>query len=66
MKMTKISADIRNLSILTLITVAVWIGYEVYGIYHDPSIPEDYQKLVQPIEIKLDTEFLRSLTMKNS
>lgn len=64
--MTKISADIRNLSILTLITVAVWIGYEIYSVYNNPSIPDDYQKLVQPIDLQLDTEFLKSLTVKSS
>jgi len=57
--MTKISKGTRNFAILTLITVLVWLGFGIYKVYFDSRIPKKYEKLAEPINLELDTRFLR-------
>lgn len=63
--MIKISEGLRNLAISTLITVGVWIGYEIYKTYNDNSIPENYESLAKPIDTNIDLDFLQQLSSKD-
>ena len=62
--MIKISKDTKNLAIITLFTVAIWIGFEIYKTYNDTSIPAEYEQLAKPIDTIIDVEFLDSLFSK--
>ncbi len=60
--MTKkeIDRSIINLLILTLITLSVWVGFEVYRAYTATAMPEVRQYL-EPLNPTLDTQTLQRL-----
>jgi hypothetical protein len=55
------SSDYKNLAILSLITVSIWIVYEIYYVYNKSSVPEVFAELTLPLEPELNTNLLNSL-----
>lgn len=54
------------LSVLTLITVINWIGFQVYWTFHQNTIPEATKKQMETLNPKIKTETLESLKTKIS
>lgn len=53
--------DLFYLSIMTLLTVLTWLGFDVYRAYHRVQIPQVLKKQIQPLDPQLDTQVLGSL-----
>jgi len=59
--MKKKKQDFLVFSILTLITVLTWIGFDVYQALTSYTIPEILDKQIQPLNSKLDQETINQL-----
>ncbi len=57
----KINRDLLNLSIMTLITVLTWAGFDVYRAFHRVEIPEVLERQIRPLDPELDIEVLANL-----
>jgi len=60
-KKKKISQEFLTLSVLTLITVLVWAGFEIYWAYNKSTIEVDVRQQLAPLDPKLDRETLKKL-----
>lgn len=58
--------DIKNLAILSLITVIIWMGFEVYFMLNKSSTPEVLITLTKPLDPELDTNLLNGLKERKS
>ena len=54
--------DILNFSVLTLVTVILWIGFELYHTYSQSTINEEVQSQLEPFNPSLDQDVLTSLS----
>lgn len=45
----KLGKNALVLSIMTLLTVFTWIGFEVYRTYTQPTVPKIIKELIQPL-----------------
>lgn len=61
MKKQTIGKDLLIISILTTISVAVWIAVDIYGALHKSDIPQVLKKQIEPLNPKLDTLILEQL-----
>lgn len=61
MREFKLGRDALILSILTLITVITWIGYEVYYAATKTTIPKVTQEQLTPLNPKLKKEVMEDL-----
>ena len=59
--MKKNKQDLLTFSILTLITVLTWIGFDVYQALTRYTIPEILDKQIQPLNPKLNQETINQL-----
>lgn len=64
MKKTGIEKDVILLLVTTLITVAVWVGVDVYRAFTFHAIPTDIAQLLTPINPSLQTSVLDNLEQK--
>ena len=58
----KIKRDALNIGILTLVTVIIWVGIEVYQTYNQTTISQDIQSQLQPLNPSIDIETLDGLS----
>lgn len=56
-----LNRDLLNLSIMTLITVITWAGFDIYRAYNKVEIPQVLQRQILPLDPKLDREVLAGL-----
>jgi hypothetical protein len=56
--------EIKNLAVMTLITVLVWTLYEALSIRQSTQIPEEYYTSAAEFSSELDTELIISLGSK--
>jgi hypothetical protein len=61
MKKRRIARDVVVLLISTLITIAAWVGFEVYRAYTRVTLPEGVEEYLTPLTPTLDIEVLESL-----
>lgn len=61
MREFKLGREALILSILTLITVITWIGYEVYYAATKTTIPKVTQEQLTPLNPKLKKEIIEDL-----
>jgi len=61
MKKKRISQETLNLAILTLITILVWAGFDIYRAYTKTTVKPDVRSQLTPLDPKLDTEIIRNL-----
>ena len=61
MKKRRIARDVVVLLISTLITIAAWVGFEVYRAYTRVNLPEGVEEYLTPLEPTLDTQILDNL-----
>ena len=52
----KIGRDLLVIAILTLITILVWVGMDVYRSLIKQEVPEVLRKQVLPLEPELETK----------
>lgn len=64
MNQLKFGRNILFLAILSLLTVMVWIGYEVYQVYTKTTVPQVTSKLIQPLNPTVDLEILQTIKEK--
>lgn len=57
----KLNRDLLNLSIMTLITVLTWAGFDVYRAFHQTEIPQVLERQIQPLDPQLEKEVLANL-----
>lgn len=57
----KLNRDLFNLSIMTLITVLTWAGFDVYRAFHQVEIPQVLERQIQPLNPQLDQEVFANL-----
>jgi hypothetical protein len=57
----KLGKDALIFSVLTLITVLTWIGFEVYRTATKTTIPEVTQRQMAPLEPKIKKETINQL-----
>jgi len=57
----KLGKDALIFSVLTLITVLTWIGFEVYRTATKTTIPEVTQRQMAPLEPKIKKEILNQI-----
>jgi len=57
--------DIVVLLISTLITLASWVGFEVYRAYSQVPVPQGLERHLQPLDPTLSTNVLDILEKKN-
>ncbi|MDP3955526.1 MAG: hypothetical protein Q8Q15_04170 [bacterium] len=62
MKTKTFSKDILTLAILTIITVFVWIGVDVYRALRKPTPPNIPAEQLLPLNPKLETRVIDDLT----
>ena len=61
MKKRGIDRSVVVLLISTLITIAAWVGFEVYRAYTRVQLPEGIEKYLAPLMPTLDSEVLDNL-----
>lgn len=54
------SKDLMLLLLLTVLTVIAWGGFDLYRASTRPTLPRDVQKLIVPLDPKLDFSILES------
>ncbi len=64
MKKKSIDKDVIFLLISAVITVATWIGFEVYRAYTKVVIPEGVEKHLSEIDPKLEEQVLEGLSRR--
>lgn len=64
-KKQSIDKDILIFSILTTITVTVWIVLDVYWAMQKTEIPQTIKNHLEPLNPKLDTSVLQNLENKD-
>jgi len=65
MRKKGIDRDLVIVLTTTLITLATWVGFEVYRAYTKVTIPEVLQKHLQPLNPTLDTKVLDQLEQRD-
>jgi arsenate reductase-like glutaredoxin family protein len=66
MKKIQLGKDALILSILTLITVLTWIGFELYQALTKTEIPKVLQKQTTPLNPKLDEKVIENLKSRKT
>lgn len=61
MKEFKLGKDALILSMLTLITILTWVGFEVYRVATRTTIPKVTQEQLIPLEPKVKKEAIEGL-----
>lgn len=57
----KLNRDLLNLSIMTLITVLTWLGFDLYRAFQQVEIPQVLERQIQPLNPQLDKEVFANL-----
>lgn len=65
MRKKGIDRDLIIVLTSTLITLATWVGFEVYWAYTKVTIPEVLQKHLQPLDPTLNTQVLDQLEQRS-
>ena len=65
MKKKRVDRGIVVLLISTLVTLAAWVGFEIYRAYNQAKFPEDLESILIPLEPKLETKVLDILEERN-
>jgi len=60
----KFGKNILILSITTLITVVVWVGYEVYSAYTQTTVPKIIRELIKPLSPNIDEATIEDIQEK--
>lgn len=60
----KFGKNMLILSIMTLITVIVWIGYEVYHAYTQTTVPKIIKELIKPLSPNIDEVTIEDIKKK--
>ena len=66
MNRRRIDKDIVVLLISTLVTVATWVGFEVYRAYTRVQVPEGVESLLAPLTPTLDIQVLDALDKRSN
>jgi len=53
--------DLLIISVLTFITVSLWIFFDAYHVYTTSTIPADLKIQLEPLNIKISLDDIRSL-----
>lgn len=64
MKEKKIGKDLFIISVITTITIAVWIAIDVYRVLNKSEVPPAARKQIEPLDPKLDTDVLDQLEQR--
>lgn len=59
-----ISKDTKNIVLMTLITVLVWLLYEIYNIQTTTVLPPEYEAVLTPFSSDLNTDLIQSLPQR--
>lgn len=65
MKKQSVSKDFLFLSVLTVITVAVWIAIDVYYALNKSEVSKIHQKQIEPLNPEIDISVLDKLEKQN-
>jgi len=57
----KISRDVLVISVLSLLTILVWIGMDVHRKLTQKEVPEILEKQLLPLDPKIDVEIINVL-----
>jgi hypothetical protein len=60
MRKKRISQQALHLAILTLITVLVWAGFEIYRAYTKTTVALEVRELLAPLNPNLETELMEN------
>lgn len=66
MKKLQFGKDALILSIMTLITVLIWIGFDVYRALTKTEIPQILQKQIAPLNPQIDRETIEKIKTKET
>ncbi len=64
MRKKGIDRDLIILLTTTLITLATWVGFEVYRAYTKVTIPNGLEKYLEPLDPNLNTSVLDKLEQR--
>ncbi len=64
MKNKQLDRTITMVLSSTLITLAVWIGFQVYRAYHQVPLPAGIEKHLEPLNPVLETSVLDQLEQR--
>lgn len=62
----QLSRDLLTLSVLTLITVFTWIGFEVYRALTKTEIPTVLQRQIEPLNPTIKRDIFQDLKSRRS
>lgn len=65
MRKKGIDRDLIIVLTSTLITLCVWVGFEVYRAYSKVEIPEVLEKYLTPLDPSLNTQVLDQLEQRS-
>lgn len=60
----KFGKNMLVLSIMTLITVIVWVGYEVYSAYTKTTVPRIIKELIKPLSPNINETAIEEIKKK--
>lgn len=63
-KELKLGKNILILSIMTLVTVFTWIGFEVYYAYTKTTVPQIIRELIKPLNPNLNQKIIEDIESK--
>lgn len=65
MTQLKFGKNILFLSIMTLVTVLCWVGFEVYHAYTQPTVPEILKELIKPLDSTINITVVEDIEAKH-
>ncbi len=65
MNQLKFGKDALVLSIITLLTVLCWVGFEVYRAYTQTTIPQVIRELARPLDPNIDIALIEDIAEKH-
>ncbi len=64
MKKKGIKKDLFTVSIITMVTITVWVFLDIFLTFQKKAVPAVVQKQMEPLNPKLNTELLDELEKK--
>lgn len=59
-------SNIYKLTVISFVTVAIWIGLEIYRSYQTKELPTTIKAQISPLDPNLDTQLIDSLSRRKT
>jgi len=58
--------SLYRVTLVSFVTVAIWIGFEIYWAYQKKAAPPNVQQQIEPLNPNIDTDLIDSLSTRKT